>query len=105
MDNWSSSPASQLTHLFRPAIIFFMWNRILSMAREVVRWFRPGLGVKRWFLVVMVGITLLGLGFAVILIELYRTDSTNPTLLVVLAYASLRFLPRLMRAIIFGGLG
>ena len=70
-----------------------------------MRWIRPGLGVKRWFLFVMLGITLLGLGFAVVLIELYRTDSTNPLLLTVLAYASLRFLPRLVRALIFGGLG
>jgi uncharacterized cofD-like protein len=71
----------------------------------VGRWFRPGLGVKRWFLFVTLGITLLGLGFAVILIELYRTDSTDPVLLTILAYASLRFLPRLLRAVIFGGLG
>jgi uncharacterized cofD-like protein len=73
--------------------------------RDVVRWFRPGLGVKRWYLFVMLGITLLGLGFAVILIELYRTDSTDPFLLTILAYASLRFLPRVVRAVIFGGLG
>jgi uncharacterized cofD-like protein len=63
------------------------------------------LGVKRWFLFVLIGITLLGLGFAVILIELYRTDSSNPILLTLLAYASLRFLPRLVRAVIFTGLG
>ncbi len=82
-----------------------MWNRFIFTARDVGRWFRPGLGVKRWFLFVMLGITLLGLGFAVILIELYRTDSTDPVLLTVLAYASLRFLPRILRAVIFGGLG
>lgn len=82
-----------------------MWNRILSILWDVLRWIRPGLGVKRWFLFVMLGITLLGLGFAVVLIELYRTDSTDPLLLTLLAYASLRFLPRLIRAMIFGGLG
>jgi hypothetical protein len=62
-------------------------------------------GIKRWLLVILFGITLLGLGFAVVLIDLYRTDSTDPLLLTVLAYASLRFLPRLARALIFGGLG
>jgi uncharacterized cofD-like protein len=82
-----------------------MWNRFLMTIRDVVRWFRPGLGVKRWYLFVMLGITLLGLGFAVILIELYRTESTDPFLLTILAYASLRFLPRVVRAVIFGGLG
>lgn len=73
--------------------------------RDVPRWLSPGLGIKRWFTLVMIGITLLGLGFAVIIIDLYRTDSTNPILLTFLAYASLRFIPRVWRAIIFGGLG
>jgi uncharacterized cofD-like protein len=41
----------------------------------------------------------------VILIDLYRTDSSNPVLLTFLAYASLRFIPRIWRAVIFGGLG
>ncbi|NOH04224.1 MAG: hypothetical protein HND47_20740 [Chloroflexi bacterium] len=69
------------------------------------RWFRPGLGVKRWFLLVLAGITLLGLGFAVVIIDLYRTDSANPIILTILSYASLRFIPRILRAVIFGGLG
>lgn len=73
--------------------------------RDLPRWLRPGLGIKRWFVFVMVGITLLGLGFAVILIDLYRTDSTDPALLTFLSYASLRFIPRIWRAILFGGLG
>jgi uncharacterized cofD-like protein len=79
--------------------------RLWQTLRDIPRWFRPGLGIKRWFALVMIGITLLGLGFAVILIDLYRTDSTNPILLTFLAYASLRFIPRMWRAIIFGGLG
>ncbi len=83
-----------------------MWKRYLPPGvREVLRWFRPGLGIKRWFLFVMLGITLVGLGFAVVLIDLYRTDSANPLLLTVLGYASLRFLPRILRAVIFGSLG
>jgi len=79
--------------------------RLLQTLRDIPRWFRPGLGIKRWFLFVMIGITLLGLGFAVIIIDLYRTDSSNPILLRLLSYASLRFIPRIWRAIIFGGLG
>lgn len=73
--------------------------------RDIPRWFRPGLGIKRWFVLVTLGITLLGLGFAVIVIDLYRTDSSNPVLLTLLSYASLRFIPRVWRAVIFGGLG
>jgi hypothetical protein len=73
--------------------------------RDIPRWLRPGLGIKRWFFFVIVGITLLGLGVAVIVIDLYRTDSSNPVLLTLLSYASLRFIPRAWRAFIFGGLG
>ncbi len=53
----------------------------------------------------MAGITLLGIGFAMFLLDLYRTDSTNETLLAILSYASLRFLPRVLRILIFGGIG
>jgi uncharacterized cofD-like protein len=98
-----------LTPLINPAIIIFMRNdffaNLWQTLRDIPRWFRPGLGIKRWFFFVMIGITLLGLGFAVILIDLYRTDSSDPTLLAFLSYASLRFIPRIWRAVIFGGLG
>lgn len=78
---------------------------LFQALRDVIRWFRPGLGIKRWFVLVTLGITLLALGFAVVLIDLYRTESSNPLLLKILAYASLRFIPRVWRAVIFGGLG
>lgn len=80
-------------------------SRIWQILRSTPRWLRPGLGVKRWLFLILAGITLLGLGFAVLLIDLYRTDSTDPFLLALLSYASLRFLPRIWRAVIFGGLG
>ena len=73
--------------------------------RELGRWFKPGLGVKRWYLFILAGVTLLGVGLAIFLLDLYRTDSTNPFLLTLLSLASLRFLPRLARVIIFGGIG
>ncbi|MBL8050283.1 MAG: YvcK family protein [Anaerolineales bacterium] len=82
-----------------------IFSRLWRGLQSAIRWFRPGLRIKRWFALVLFGITLLGLGFAIILIDLYRTDSTDPTLLAILYYLSLRFLPRLLRAIIFGGLG
>jgi uncharacterized cofD-like protein len=79
--------------------------RFLKNIRGLGRWFVPGLGVKRWFLLVLLGITLLGVGLAIFLLDLYRTDSTNPILLTLLSYASLRFLPRGLRVAIFAGLG
>jgi len=72
---------------------------------EFLRWFSPGLGVKRWILMLLAGVTLLGVGLAILLLDVYRTSSTNSTFLTLLSYASLRFIPRLLRVLIFGGLG
>jgi uncharacterized cofD-like protein len=80
-------------------------ERFLQNIRDLGRWLAPGLGIKRWFFVVLAGITLLGVGLAILLLDLYRTQSTNETLLTILSYAALRFLPRELRVLIFGGLG
>src|SRR5215212_11591999 len=80
-------------------------QRFIQNLNGLARWFKPGLGVKRWFLLVMLGITMLGVGLAIFLLNVYRTNSANELLLTILAYASLRFLPRVVRVFIFGGLG
>lgn len=48
---------------------------------------------------------MLGIGLAILLLEIYRTESSNNLLLTFLAYASLSFLPRVVRVLIFAGLG
>jgi uncharacterized cofD-like protein len=63
------------------------------------------LGVKRWMLVTLAGLTLLGVGLAILLLEVYRTEYDSPALITFLSYASLRFLPRILRVLIFGGIG
>ena len=68
-------------------------------------WFAPGLGVKRWFLLAMAGMTLLGVGLAILLLDLYRTEYTNEAFLTFISYVALRFLPRWARILVFGGLG
>jgi uncharacterized cofD-like protein len=73
--------------------------------RSFVRWLLPGLGVKRWFLLALGGMTLLGVGLALLLLDLYRTESTNQVFLNILSFVALRFLPRWTRAAVFGGLG
>ncbi|HEY2982340.1 MAG TPA: gluconeogenesis factor YvcK family protein [Anaerolineales bacterium] len=78
---------------------------IREQAGSLLRWFRPGLGVKRWVLLALAGLTLLAVGFGILLLDLYRTESTNAALLDFLSFASLRFLPRELRVLIFGGLG
>lgn len=67
----------------------------------------PGLGVKRWFALILAGLTLLAVGFALFLLDLYRSTPTESLLTPILATASLRFMERWIRIIIFGlaGLG
>lgn len=69
-----------------------------------LRWLVPGLGVKRWLLVILIGAMLIGLGFAVLVLDVYRT-APETWWLPVLSYLSLRFLERPLRAVIFGGIG
>lgn len=73
--------------------------------RDIQRWLRPGLGIRRWFIYVMIGITVLGLGFGIILIDLYHNEDAGSPLHIFLTYASLEFVPRILRAIIIGGVG
>ena len=68
------------------------------------RWLVPGLGVKRWVGLVLAGITLLGLGLAYFLLDVYRTTSGDE-LIPVLDVATLRFFPRPVRVIIFLAIG
>ena len=66
-----------------------------------LRWLVPGIGVKRWLLVLLAGATLLGLGIGYVLLDLYRTVPLPPPVTVL----TLQFIPRLGRALLFGGLG
>jgi uncharacterized cofD-like protein len=82
----------------------FRQNFIQNL-RGLTRWFQPGLGVKRWFLLVLLGITMLGIGLALFLLEIYRTNSSNNVFLAVLYYSSLSFLPRELRIFMFAAIG
>jgi uncharacterized cofD-like protein len=73
--------------------------------QTLTRFLAPGLGVKRWMVVTLAGLTFLGVGLAILLLDFYRTESTNEAWLAFLSYASLRFLPRIVRVLIFGGIG
>lgn len=71
---------------------------------DLTTWLIPGMGVKRWLLLILLGTTLLGVGLGIMLLEVYRT-APDTWWLPALSTASLRFLPRPLRAVIFGGLG
>lgn len=76
------------------------WNA----AARLLQWLVPGLGVKRWMAVILAGTTLIGVGLAILILDVYRT-APETWWLPLLSAASLRFLARPLRAIIFGGLG
>ena len=76
-------------------------NNLRARAARAIRWLTIGIGVKRWLLLLLAGITLLGLGLAYVLIDAYR-DVRLPDLFY---YLTLQFIPRLWRGVVFGGLG
>ncbi len=74
---------------------------IYQTIQAKLRWLVPGMGVKRWLLVLLAGATLMGLGIGYVLLDLYRTVPVPEAA----ALLTLQFLPRLVRAVLFGGLG
>lgn len=80
-------------------------NRLIHPLREVARWLKPGLGIKRWFFYILAGLTLLSLGLGLFILDLYRSVDVDPALLDFIDIVALRILPRPLRILIFGGLG
>jgi uncharacterized cofD-like protein len=86
-------------------------SKVLSAIRnlraelfQVFRWLSPGIGVKRWLLLTLMGTTLIGIGLGIVILHIYRT-APETWWLPLLSAASLRFLSRPIRAIIFIFLG
>ncbi len=83
-----------------PHWIIRSWQRL----RKEIRWLTPGLGVKRWFLFILAGTTLIGLGLAVLTLDVYRT-APGTWWLPILSTLALRDLDRHLRVLIFAMLG
>lgn len=79
-------------------------ERLRRLSSRLSIWLTPGIGIKRWVLVVLIGTTCIALGFSVIIIDLYRETEIN-WLRTFFNFISLSTLPRWTRAIIFGGSG
>lgn len=65
------------------------------------KWLYFGLGIKRWLVLLFLGVTILGLGFAIVLVDIYR-ESPLPD---VFYYITLQFIPRFTRGMLLGALG
>jgi uncharacterized cofD-like protein len=72
-----------------------------NLQRDSLRLLTPGLSIKRWLLMMVIGVTLIGLGFAYFAIDLYR-DAQFPQIVSTL---TLQFLPRALRGLLLVGLG
>ena len=78
----------------------------LRVSRAVLRrWLVPGIGLKRWLLVVFVGEALLALAGALILRQVYRDYDFSGPSQSLLFVVTLQFLPYWVRGVIVGGGG
>jgi uncharacterized cofD-like protein len=62
-----------------------------------LKWFYPGMHIKRWLFLVLVGVSIMGLGFGYILREVY-VSYTFPDWVY---YLTLQFMPRFLRGALF----
>jgi len=72
-----------------------------SQIRSALRWLAPGMHVKRWLLLLLLGTTIVGLGVAYLLREIYVRWTFPP----VFYYLTLQFIGRQWRGLLFGVLG
>ncbi|MCD4803432.1 MAG: YvcK family protein [Anaerolineales bacterium] len=79
-------------------------DKLKEKITGLLRWLQPGLGIKRWILAILLGTTIIALGLAVFIIDLYRR-TPDTWWLPLISFASLRDLPRLVRVIVFEALG
>jgi uncharacterized cofD-like protein len=69
------------------------------------RWLTPGIGVKRWLLVVFLGLLLLALGFAHMLRQASRDLEPGGPFEAIVSLITLQFLPYELRGLVVGVVG
>jgi uncharacterized cofD-like protein len=69
--------------------------------RATLQWLIPGLHVKRWFLLLIAGVVLIGIGIGLLLTEIYR-EIALPS---IFYYLTAQFLPRAIRGLLALGVG
>lgn len=79
-------------------------NKIQQTITGLIKWLQPGLGVKRWIFAILFGTTIIALGLALFVIDIYR-KAPDTWWLPIVSLASLLSFPRLIRVLIFVSLG
>lgn len=79
-------------------------NKNKQRIKGYLKWLQPGLGIKRWIFTILLGTTIISLGLALFILDLYRR-APETWWLPLISLASLRSLPRLIRVLIFETLG
>jgi uncharacterized cofD-like protein len=79
-------------------------RKIKERIKGLLRWLQPGLGVKRWIFTILLGTTIISLGLALLVLDLYR-KAPETWWLPWISLASLKGLPRLIRVLVFEVLG
>ena len=93
-----------LTCYYSYAVHYIIMKKIRGILKGFLKWLKPGLGVKRWIFTILLGTTIIALGLALLVLDLYRRTPETWWLPIV-SVASLRSLPRLIRVFIFESLG
>lgn len=70
-------------------------------SRSTWKWLYLGLGIKRWLVLLLLGVTIVGLGFDYILVSIYH-ETALPD---VFYNLTLQFIDRPIRGVLFGTLG
>jgi len=82
----------------------YLKDRLKNLLYQISRWLTPGIGIKRWLAVVLLGTTLIALGLAFFALDIYRDASAGWIRNILLAI-SLSNYPRWLRAMIYGVVG
>ncbi|HSP64827.1 MAG TPA: 2-phospho-L-lactate transferase CofD family protein, partial [Candidatus Deferrimicrobium sp.] len=69
---------------------------------SLMRWFTPGLYIKRWLLLLFVSIVMISLAVGYVLRDIYYSDIRFPPIVQTI---TLQFLPRAVRALLFAAAG
>ncbi|MFN2216707.1 MAG: hypothetical protein ACK2TS_07160, partial [Anaerolineales bacterium] len=76
-----------------PNKIELWWTKFKWEVSQAFRWMVPGLGIKRWFALILIGTTIISVGLGIYLLDLFR-NATNPWWLNVISLLSLRTISR-----------